>query len=528
MKRFLSRRGWVGCCLLALVVSPTARGAAPLGTGFTYQGHLRNGGIPVNGSVNLGFSLYDAVMNGNLIGSQAVNGVNVINGLFTVVLNGAGQLGSTAFDGEARWLEISVNGTPVTPRQAVTATPYALRTRGIDGHSLDAADGSPIDALFVDNSGRVGIGTTSPTAPLQVAAESDEDGIRTTGSVYISKAFGTAEPGLTVTRATAVNPFLLNVWMELDGAKIDAFGSLIGSASVQINSDSSGNVNLAQGGGRVGVGTGTPGQLLQVGDVDTADSEGMIRLESRSGTQGSNRAWDIGVPETDGDSSGVGYSFVIDDTQFGSTPEVMVKWGSGNVGIGTRTTTPSTKLHIDGGTDSDETGGGYVTVGDTASINLSMDDNEIMARNNSATAPLFLNNEGGNVHLCVEGGGVSIGTTAVPAGVLLAVDGKVLCEELEVQLSGDWPDYVFAEGYELMPLDRLEEAVRASKHLPGVPSAATIAAEGLRVGEMQSTLLRKVEELTLYLIDMNKELASVKQENETLRNRLSALEGGSR
>ena len=77
----------------------------------------------------------------------------------------------------------------------------------------------------------------------------------------------------------------------------------------------------------------------------------MIRLASRSGTQGSNRAWDIGVPETDADTSGPGYSFVIDDTQLGTDPEVMVKYGSGNVGIGT--TSPSTKLEVAGTTKTD-------------------------------------------------------------------------------------------------------------------------------------------------------------------------------
>ena len=51
--------------------------------------------------------------------------------------------------------------TTLAPRQPVTAAPYALKVPGIDGHSLDAADGNPVDALFVDNSGNVGIGVSS-------------------------------------------------------------------------------------------------------------------------------------------------------------------------------------------------------------------------------------------------------------------------------------------------------------------------------------------------------------------------------
>lgn len=101
--------------------------------------------------------------------------------------------------------------------------------------------------------------------------------------------------------------------------------------------------------GNVGIGTASPARKLQIGQSSTLNSEGMIRLVSRSGTQGSYRIWDIGVPETDSDTSGPGYSFIIDDTSLGDIPEVMVKYGSGNVGIGT--VVPARKLHVDQGDD---------------------------------------------------------------------------------------------------------------------------------------------------------------------------------
>ncbi len=106
-------------------------------------------------------------------------------------------------------------------------------------------------------------------------------------------------------------------------------------------------VNMYSGvSGNVGIGTTAPGKKLQVGNNTVPNAEGMIRLASRSGTQGSNRIWDIGVPETDGDSSQEGYSFVIDDTAVGTGPEFMVKYGTGNVGIGT--VTPLAKLDVAG------------------------------------------------------------------------------------------------------------------------------------------------------------------------------------
>jgi hypothetical protein len=160
-------------------------------------------------------------------------------------------------------------------------------------------------------------------------------------------------------------------------------------------------------------------------------------------------------------------------------------------------------------------------------LNIAIDNNEIMARNNGVATTLALNAAGGNVTLIQSGsGGVSIGTTVIPAGVRLAVDGKVLCEEMEVQLSGDWPDFVFEDEYELMPLEELEQSVAANKHLPGIPSAAEVAKEGVNVGEMQTKLLHKVEELTLYMIEMNKEVEAVRAENERLLARIAQLEGG--
>lgn len=121
-------------------------------------------------------------------------------------------------------------------------------------------------------------------------------------------------------------------------------------------------------------------------------------------------------------------------------------------------------------------------------------------------------------------GKVGIGTATVPSGVLMAVNGKVLCEELEVQLSQDWPDYVFDEDYQLMPLSQVEEHVKEKGHLPGVPSAAEVKSKGLAVGEMQARLLEKIEELTLHMIEQNKRLDEITRENERLRDRLAAVE----
>jgi hypothetical protein len=88
-------------------------------------------------------------------------------------------------------------------------------------------------------------------------------------------------------------------------------------------------------GGSVGIGTASPGRLLQVGDSSVASSEGMIHLGSRSASGLSLRDWELGVPQTGDFVTGEGYSFVIRDTTASANARLIIKWGTGNVGIGT-------------------------------------------------------------------------------------------------------------------------------------------------------------------------------------------------
>jgi len=113
-------------------------------------------------------------------------------------------------------------------------------------------------------------------------------------------------------------------------------------------------------------------------------------------------------------------------------------------------------------------------------------------------------------------GRVGIGTTGIAAGVKLQVGGKVKCQEVEVAVT-PWPDHVFKTGYSLLPLNEVEAYISANKHLPGVPSEEEVASNGVNVGKMNATLLQKIEELTLYMIDL-------KKDNDALKARVSNLE----
>ena len=105
-----------------------------------------------------------------------------------------------------------------------------------------------------------------------------------------------------------------------------------------------------------------------------------------------------------------------------------------------------------------------------------------------------------------QDGRVSVGSAnSLATGYLFSVDGKIICEEARVQNSTAWPDYVFQPGYKLLPLEELEQLIRQQRHLPNIPPASVVEKEGFDLGDMNKRLLEKIEELTLYLIELKKE-----------------------
>ena len=105
----------------------------------------------------------------------------------------------------------------------------------------------------------------------------------------------------------------------------------------------------------------------------------------------------------------------------------------------------------------------------------------------------------------------------------LSVNGKIRAREIQVE-TANWPDYVFSKDYKLPDLKETETFIKTNGHLPGVPSATVAEKEGIELGEMNKILLKKVEELTLHLIEKDKQLETEKKMNKDQENRLSTLE----
>lgn len=105
---------------------------------------------------------------------------------------------------------------------------------------------------------------------------------------------------------------------------------------------------------------------------------------------------------------------------------------------------------------------------------------------------------------------------------LLTVNGKIGAREIKVSIQNPWPDYVFQNDYKLQSLESLENYLIKNKHLPNIPSAAELQKEecGLDLAQMQGKQMEKIEEIYLHLIEMNKEIESLKKENTELKKRI--------
>jgi hypothetical protein len=114
-------------------------------------------------------------------------------------------------------------------------------------------------------------------------------------------------------------------------------------------------------------------------------------------------------------------------------------------------------------------------------------------------------------------GQVLIGNQAAqtPGPYKLYVFGGIMTELVKIALvnSSSWADYVFADKYKLIPLSEVERFVKLNKHLPEVPSAQEVQTNGINVAEMDATLLKKVEELTLYIIELNKKIEALEKKD---------------
>jgi hypothetical protein len=252
--------------------------------------------------------------------------------------------------------------------------------------------------------------------------------------------------------------------------------------------------------GNVGIGITSPSTRLHVNGDITADA-GLLKFANNWTGGSAISAGTIGTTANYGfqirAKSGIYYDFAIWSP--GGSTYLLAYPNSNNLSFGGELIVqPSNRIFLDGGSDT------Y----------FSQISSDVIGFTTAGYERLRIN----------DAGQVGIGVANIPSGYKLAVASGIIAEKMRVKLqSAGWPDYVFEKNYQLLTLKEVEEFITQNKHLPGVPSAVEIGKDGLDVGETQATLLKKIEELTLYMIEMNKEIKELKNENNSIKNKLREL-----
>ncbi len=352
---------------------------------------------------------------------------------------------------------------------------------------------NPFDELYWLR-GNVGVGTNDPSRLMHLYYNNTNT---VTSHLYLEQA-GTGDAfmqfGLTGGRHYA---------MGIDNSDGDIFKvGTFGTGPRGVNTNTLLSLTPT---GMLGIGIDNP--------TATLDVNGDLRLHSTN-----NNTFRM-FTDTDGD-----FKFVAD----GGAVAMTITDESARVGIGTSAPSGALEVRFDSdynrptielteeGTDAARIYFRNTTNGDRR-FNLGANPGNANPRFN-----IGFNNGSGSVDIfSVDGDNHRVGimTDNVPAGYRLGVNGRIICEELRVQLSSAWPDYVFENSYRLPSLYELEKSIRKNKHLPGIPSAAEVEKEGISVGDMQTRMMVKLEELTLYVIDLKKENDALKAEVEKLKSK---------
>jgi hypothetical protein len=402
----------------------------------------------------------------------------------------------------------------------------------------------------------VGIGTTTPAAKLDVKTTSN----------YVGQFNGAAPMYMGIFE----NDIYRGYWGSYSGAAEDVdigtgSGNTIGKLHFTIQANPRMTIDNA---GKVGIGTTTPNHKLHIngGDLFVQSSSGLIRF----GYDGANE-WQLATTGAGADlrwyTTTDGGTTITPRHYFSQNGNVGIGGFSGPgvpqgrldvIGAGTTSTTNTFMFRNSNGDtlfrmrDDGRMGISYNGTSYGRTVNISGTGINFYNTNDASfggaifptdTSLVIWSNSGANNYLVFQPswGNTGVGTytpnakfhvngtqligsnsSRVAVGYSLSVDGKIIAEEVKVQLSTSWPDYVFADDYRLMPIEDLEKSIRQNKHLPNIPSAAEVTAEkGIELGEMNRKLLEKVEELTLYIIQLKKENNSLEQRLNNIEAKLS-------
>ena len=406
----------------------------------------------------------------------------------------------------------SPNGIPLEPDDPIVEQTYWNRTGNPlfvgSGNKLGSTNAFPIQIvtsntprIFVTASGMVGINTTAPLQKLHVmdgnilisrsrqGKGSSELG-STNGTLYFGDVVSASHPygkwGIEYV-SSAEEGYGLNFW------KPAVPGQIHGNHFLFLSDN-----------GNVGVGTKNPQAKLHIQDGTSQDAN--ILLAS-TGTNKSVIQFRTNATNITVGSDNV-MRFNATSMQFNPSSQMVVNGNfkvTGNIVLSglSGATTKILTIGSNGRLSTADIPETADNLGNhTATQNLNLNGKKIV-NGASSTDGIFVSTSGS----------VGIGTSN-PL-YKLSVNGTILAKEIRVNEDASyWPDFVFDKDYELMSISEVKQFVSKHKHLPSVPSAADIDGKDVSLGEMNRILLQKIEELTLYIIDLQRQIDEMKQHNE--------------
>jgi len=489
---------------------------------FQQTADTLNAPIYYGGRLGIGTTNPQAAL--DVTGNSNISGVLTSSNIKIGSFSGVSGGGFVTVDSLGNLKINPINNNTVTA--CGTTSPWMIggNMLGTAGGTLGTCNGHDLimkangtNYMWLKTNGRLGIGTSSPTAKLDVIVSDTNTAVLNVGNGNYSNILNVAANGN------------VGIGNNTPVAQLDVF--VFGrNAAFNINGNGTGSIfNVANDGSlTVGGNTLLNGSLTipAIKNTATGVSYSSVLVDNTGKlVSGASVAGATGSSWVLGGNANTGSNNIFGTTD--NTDLVLAAGNAGTPGVG------ANRVRIDNASGNIGIGPDFF-IGKNPTALLDLGINSIHGTNTPSPIAirdfnLSTTHAWNNTLFEVDRlGNIYMGTTrpsnSTYTGALLTVSGTMVVKEIYVATTdASWADYVFKKDYKLMPLKEVEKYISTNQHLPNVPSAAEVETKGQNLGALQIKQMEKTEELYLYIIEMNKKLEKLEEQNKKLADEVSSL-----